>query len=111
MSRPTVTATHQTDRFTDGRQCGTGYTSPGITLEVDFELHDHEAALALLDRAVDDVRAQIAETAPNPKPHIVAICNSSDFHASGCDCGREGGTPRYVKDDSARAMLDETWMG
>lgn len=36
---------------------------PGITIEVSFTLHEHEAALADLERAVADVRAQIEETA------------------------------------------------
>lgn len=61
MNRPTVTASHQTDRHTFRTANGHRYIRPGVTVEVAFDLHDHEAALLLLNTAVEDVRAQIAE--------------------------------------------------
>lgn len=63
MNRPIVTATHEQDL--DIMQNAAGSTilvQPGVTVEVTFPLHDHEAALAALDRAVADVRSQIEET-------------------------------------------------
>jgi len=38
------------------------HVTPEVTVDVSFDLHDHGAALAALDRAVADVRAQIEET-------------------------------------------------
>ena len=63
MSKPIVTATYEQGltykKVWDGR---TAIVQPGVTVEVTFPLHDHEAALEALDRAVADVRAQIEET-------------------------------------------------
>ena len=64
--RPIITATYQQDMqeltlgaWTDAKVV---QVTPGIDIEVTFELHDHNSALALLDRAVADIRAQIEET-------------------------------------------------
>lgn len=61
-SRPTVTAesVHQsiTRRSFDGAEIKT----PGVIIQVEFQLHDHEMALIVLERAVADIRAQIEET-------------------------------------------------
>ena len=35
---------------------------PGVTVEVEFLKGDHEAALAALERCVEDVKVQIAES-------------------------------------------------
>lgn len=63
MSKPIVTATYDRDlelmKDLGGR---TVLLRTGVTVEVAFPLHDHEAALEALDRAVADVRAQIEET-------------------------------------------------
>ena len=62
MKRPRVSVTEHIEpnefgNFGDGVFCVT----PGVEVLVDFDLHDHEQALALLDRAVARVKAQIAE--------------------------------------------------
>ena len=63
MSRPRVEAssTFEPIRL---RSLGGGldHTQPGVTVEVSFDLHDHEAALLALDAAVASVKAQIEET-------------------------------------------------
>ena len=63
-SRPTVTASfeqpHEHLRSFNGMRLR---DQPGITIEVCFTLHEHGTALADLERAVADVRAQIEETA------------------------------------------------
>lgn len=33
-------------------------------MNLTFDLHDHDAALAVLDRAAADIRAQIEESSP-----------------------------------------------
>lgn len=69
--RPTVTATHHIDY--DREELRAAYpgrepevvrviTTPGVLLEVTFDLHDHDAALAALWTAYEDVRDQIRET-------------------------------------------------
>ena len=62
VKRPRVTATYESLaeklRTHDGRQ----WTSPDVLITVGFDLHEHEAALGALERAVADVRAQIEET-------------------------------------------------
>lgn len=61
--RPIVTATYEQGREVAKVWSGrTVRTQPGVIVEVTFPLHDHEAALEALDRAVADVRAQIEET-------------------------------------------------
>ena len=63
MNRPIVTATHERDLDVMGDVRGSDIlVQPGVIVEVTFTLHDHEAALAALDRAVADVRSQIEET-------------------------------------------------
>jgi hypothetical protein len=64
MSRPRITARHEVDAFTIERMCTTdARTSPGVLLEVTFDRGDHQAALRMLERAVADVRRQIADAA------------------------------------------------
>lgn len=60
--RPRVHAAHETDGIEYRRADGYTYSSPAITLEVTFDLHDHDAALNLLDNAVANVKAQIEDT-------------------------------------------------
>lgn len=60
--RPRVTARHETPSYEDGPLCGPMSATPDVLIEVGFDLHDHEAALSLLARAVDDIRSQIEET-------------------------------------------------
>src|SRR5699024_10342391 len=48
------------------------HVQPGVTVEVTFPLHDHEAALAALDRAVADVWSQI-KYEPARHEEIVAL--------------------------------------
>lgn len=40
-----------------------GHTTPGIHIEVTFDLHDHQAALNMLNAAVAETKFQIEETA------------------------------------------------
>ena len=63
MSRkPRVNVAHEIESFTDRRACDPyGHTTPGVTIRVGFDLHDHVAALAALEQAASEVRAQIAE--------------------------------------------------
>ena len=62
MSKPRVTASHETEALTTRAMCGPTRTTPGVVVEVSFDLHDHHTAIALLDRAVQEVKAQIEET-------------------------------------------------
>ncbi len=99
--KPRVTAQHHIEAHTDQRICDEfGTTTPDVLVSVSFDLHDHEAALSALTTAVVNVRSQIEQTMPDPKPRIVSICNDSDNHRAGCDCARKR------RDTSARAMLD-----
>lgn len=41
-----------------------GHETPGVTLVVSFDLHDHKSALAVLDQVVASVREQIQEATP-----------------------------------------------
>ncbi|WP_152185117.1 hypothetical protein [Segeticoccus rhizosphaerae] len=59
---PTVTARYDEPRIEDSQLCGPRRATPGVTVELSFDLHDHAAALAALDRAAANVRAQIEET-------------------------------------------------
>lgn len=62
MNRPIITATHEQDLdVMDDVRGGSILVQPSVTVEVTFPLHDHEAALAALDRAVADVRSQIED--------------------------------------------------
>ncbi|QFQ29724.2 hypothetical protein EEW87_004320 [Janibacter melonis] len=62
-TRPRVTATYCLDAYSLERAgVGTVRTSPGVSIDLSFDLHDHEAAQKALDCAVADVRAQIEET-------------------------------------------------
>jgi len=64
MSKPIVTATYEQRRIEEATIVGEiTHRQPGIDLELEFRLGDHERALALLERAAADVRAQIEETA------------------------------------------------
>ena len=63
MNRPRVTAQHEVEPIDQRALCSPHvYTTPGVEVSVSFDLHDHEAALKVLERAVADVRAQIEET-------------------------------------------------
>lgn len=64
MSETIVTATYEQRRMEDVALTGEiTPRQPGINIELEFRLGDHERALALLERAAADVRAQIEETA------------------------------------------------
>lgn len=64
MSKPIVTATYKQRRIEEVTIVGEiTHRQPGIDIELEFRLGDHERALALMERAVADVRAQIEETA------------------------------------------------
>lgn len=61
--RPRVTVGVLVQPFVDAQLCSPlEYRSPGLRIELDFDLHDHETALAILNTAADKVRAQIEET-------------------------------------------------
>ena len=65
MSKPRVTATHEIDALDMTATCSPYHeTTPAVVVRVEFDLHDHQAALVALDRAVNDVRNQIEETKP-----------------------------------------------
>ena len=64
MSRaPRVTATHEASAVDIGTwRSGVTTTSPDVSITVSFDLHDHHRALIRFAQAVEDVRAQIAQT-------------------------------------------------
>ena len=63
MSRPRVTASHEQNAMSHQKLTQRDrYVSPHVLVEVDFDLHDHEAALADLRFAVQRVTEQIEET-------------------------------------------------
>ena len=63
---PRVTATHEASAVDIGTwRGGMTITSPDVSITVSFDFHDHLRALVLLERAVEDVRAQIAQTTGN----------------------------------------------
>ena len=63
MNRPRVTAQHRVEPIDQRVLCSPhAYTTPGVEVSVSFDLHDHHAALDLLDAAVREVKAQIEET-------------------------------------------------
>lgn len=74
-NRPIVTATYERGLEFMGVVGGsTIHVQPGVTVEVTFPLHDHEAALAALDRAVADVWSQIdIKYEPARHEEIVAL--------------------------------------
>ena len=62
VKRPRVTATYEMPAETFRTHGGHRWTPPDVIVTVGFDLHDHEAALKALERAVANVRAQIEET-------------------------------------------------
>ena len=68
MNRPRVTATYESPAETLQSHGGRQWTPPDVLVSVSFDLHDHEAALKVLERAVADVRAQIEETKETAQP-------------------------------------------
>ena len=62
MTRPRVTASHEVVSDPIRSMNGKVVYRPSVTVEVSFDLHDHESALADLDYAVARVREQITET-------------------------------------------------
>ena len=63
MTRPRVSASRVIEPVSESKLCSPDvHASPYVIVDVQFDLHDHEAALAALDRAVDSVKAQIEET-------------------------------------------------
>lgn len=62
MSKPRVTAQHESQTAPLKRMSGNEYQSPGVTVRVEFTLGDHDDALRQLEDAVADVRAQIEAT-------------------------------------------------
>jgi hypothetical protein len=62
-TRPRVTAECSINPEDISTHEGTRRIAPGVTVHVDFDLHDHEAALSYLAHAVSEVRAQIEESA------------------------------------------------
>lgn len=61
-NRPRVTAEHESAAHDVESMQGARWSTPSVLVSVQFDLHDHVAALAALDRAVQDVRSQIEET-------------------------------------------------
>ena len=61
MSRPTMTARHETPAIYERRMCSPAdeLLMPTVTLEVTYPQGDTQAALAALDRAYTDVKRQI----------------------------------------------------
>lgn len=63
MTRPRVTASHEAGGSTESMLCAPdARQTPHVLVEVAFDLHDHEAALADLKFAVQRVVEQIEET-------------------------------------------------
>lgn len=62
MMRPRVTATFNQEAVVTQSMYGDEHTSPAVELVVEFDLHDHAAALHVLESCVQQVRAQIEET-------------------------------------------------
>lgn len=62
--KPIVTASYDQDMIHDRplTDVHATWSTPGVHVSVEFQLHDHHAALHALERAVADVRAQIEET-------------------------------------------------
>jgi hypothetical protein len=62
-TKPIVTARYEEEAITERTHDGSAsFTTPCVVLVVGFQLHDHENALRALDRATDNIRAQIRET-------------------------------------------------
>lgn len=64
--KPRVHARHETDANEFGNMSGIVHTTPAVEIHLEFDLHDHEAALRHLDIAVANVRSQIEETRRAP---------------------------------------------
>lgn len=62
MNRPRVTATYEAENVVTRNWSSESTTSPDVSITVSFDLHDHRLALIRFERAVEDVRAQIAQT-------------------------------------------------
>lgn len=60
--RPRVTAQATADSISLQKANGQTFNPPSAHVEVDFDLHDHMSALALLEKLTEDVRRQIGET-------------------------------------------------
>ena len=60
--KPRVHAHHETDANELGTMSGIVHTTPAVEIHLAFDLHDHEAARDLLDRAFADICNQIEET-------------------------------------------------
>lgn len=61
MNRPRVTASQVIESIDMHDYSGGSQKTPHVEVCVEFDLHDHEAALLELDRAVTSVRSQIQE--------------------------------------------------
>lgn len=66
MNRPRVTAQHSVESTDQRTWGGSAHTTPEVEVSVSFDLHDHKAALDLLDAAVREVKSQIEETNVSP---------------------------------------------
>ena len=76
MNRPRVTAQHEIEPIDRVAWSGPGtHTTPGVEVSVSFDLHDHAAALDLLDAAVREVKAQIEETQGDVVERNRAACD------------------------------------
>lgn len=62
-NQPRITARHTIDSYEVNQMCGDHYETTGVTIEVTFDLGDHEAALRELDGAVEAVKEQIMKAA------------------------------------------------
>lgn len=66
-NQPRITASHTIDSYEVNQMCGDHYETTGVTIEVTFDLGDHEAALRELDGAVEAVKEQIDAAAKGAK--------------------------------------------
>lgn len=66
-NQPRITARHSFESYEVNQMCGDHYETTGVTIEVTFDLGDHEAALRELDAAVEAVKAQIDAAAKEAK--------------------------------------------
>ena len=62
VRRPRVIAEAEVEALVIRRARGGSVRLPAASVRVEFDLHDHKGALALLDRLVEDVKRQISET-------------------------------------------------
>lgn len=62
-SRPRIQVRTDYDAAITRKLCEQAeHTTPGIHIEVTFDLHDHKAALQLLEAAIAETKFQIEET-------------------------------------------------